>query len=134
MAIKEYGPAGAIFNIGALSIDDWGDTDPAITFDDINPSSTITYGIGGKTVKHDTVTIPKTVVVNIKPGGDQSRAMNALRTGRVVVQGYFTQVGSGESITLIDGVVNGRGQVGRASLTGVTDDQFTIEFTDSVEI
>lgn len=134
MALAEYGASGAILTLNTLTVDDWGDTDPALTMEDIEPSATLTRGIGGKGILNSTVTIPKRVTINIKPGGDQSRALNAMRTNRTVIQGSFTQVGTGEIATFIDGVITTKGQTGRASKTGVSDDQFILEFNDSIEI
>ncbi|WP_395303144.1 hypothetical protein R0L47_13310 [Pectobacterium polonicum] len=82
MAMKRYGADGANLTLFGIPIDDFGDTDPPITIEDLEPRATLKRGIGKTSVRLDSQTRPKRVTVNLIPGSDQVRQILAVeKTG-----------------------------------------------------
>lgn len=133
MAMNKYGAAGANLTVFGIPIDDFGDTDPAITIEDINPRAALKYGLGGTTLRLDSVTRPKRMTVNLMPGSEQARQIIAAEKSGADASATFQQSGSGEKVVMFDGILENRGQIGRAGKTSVSDEQFTFIFGDSEE-
>ena len=133
MAMYRYGADGANLTVFGIPIDDFGDTDPAITIEDIEPRSTLKRGIGRNSVRLDNQTLPKRLTVNLMPGSDQARQILAADKSKAVATFSFRQTGTTEVLAGFDGVLTTRGSLGRAGKTTVTDDQFIFEFSDSEE-
>ncbi len=133
MALVNYGAEGANLTVFGIPVEQFGDTDPAITIEDIEQRSTLKRGLGGTSLRMDNVTTPKRLTVNLMPGADEvSQILAASRSG-VDATFTFTQSGTGEFHAGFDGVLINRNQVGRAGKTTVTDEQLVLEFADSDE-
>jgi hypothetical protein len=111
---------------------DWGDSDPAITEDDIDPQSVLRRGQGGNAVRLDRINPGKSVVLNLNPGSADSAFMQALLNSKATIVYGRTQVGTLETVLGTEGAIVSKGQVGRGGQT-ITDDQYTIEFNGWVE-
>lgn len=133
MALRNYGSEGANLTVFGIPIEEFGDTDPPITIEDIEQRSTLKRGIGGTSIRMDNQTRPKRVTVNIMPGSNEARQILAAEKAGTDATLKFSQSGSGEKVTCYDGVLINRGQLGRAGKTTVSDDQFIFEFADSEE-
>jgi len=133
MAMNKYGAAGANLTLFGIPIDEFGDTDPAITIEDVEQRSTLKRGLGGTSLRLDNVTRPKRLTVNLMPGTPQVRQIIAAEKTGADATATFQQSGTGEKVVMFDGVVINRGQLGRAGKSSVTDEQFVIEFADSEE-
>lgn len=131
MAMFKYGPDGANLVIGGIPIDDFGDTDPAITIEEMEPRTQQKRGLGGAAVRFDNVTAPIRLTVNLMPGSDQARQLNALGRSGADITFTFAQSGTPEKWAGFDGVIENRGQEGRAGKSTVSDTQFVLTFNDS---
>lgn len=55
MTMKRYGADGANLTVFGIPIDDFGDTDPPITIEDLEPRATLKRGIGKTSVLKENV-------------------------------------------------------------------------------
>jgi len=133
MALTNYGPEGLNMTVFGIPIDEFGDTDPPVTVEDIEQRSTLKRGIGGTSLRMDNQTTPKRLVLNLMPGSDQVRQV--LAAARSGVDAAFTMsvTGTTEKIVGFDGILINRGTVGRGGKTSVSDEMLTFEFADSEE-
>jgi len=134
MAMYRYGADGANLTVFGIPIDDFGDTDPAITIEDIEQRSTLKRGIGRTSVRLDNQTRPKRLTINLMPGSDQVRQILAAEKSGVDATFSFRQSGTVEMVAGFDGVLVTRGTMGRAGKSGVSDETFVFEFADSEEV
>ena len=133
MALTNYGAEGANLTVFGVPIEEFGDTDPPISWEDIEQRSTLKRGIGGTSLRMDNVTAPKRLTLNLMPGSPEVRQILAAARSGVDATATFSQTGTGERIVGFDGVLINRGTVGRAGKTTVSDEQLTLEFADSEE-
>ncbi|MEI7261332.1 hypothetical protein [Pectobacterium carotovorum] len=133
MAMKRYGADGANLTLFGIPIDDFGDTDPPITIEDLEPRTTLKRGIGKTSVRLDSQTRPKRVTVNLIPGSDQVRQILAVEKTGVDATFTFFQTGTAETVMGFDGVLVNRGSMTRGGKTSVSDEVFILEFADSEE-
>lgn len=133
MAMYRYGADGANLTVFGIPIDDFGDTDPAITIEDIEQRSTLKRGIGRTSARLDNQTLPKRLTINLMPGSDQVRQILAAAKSGVDATFSFRQSGTNEMHAGYDGVLVNRGPAGRAGKTSVSDEVFTFEFADGEE-
>ena len=129
----KYGNGYSHLTINGIEIDDWGETDPPLTIEDIAARATLKRGTGKRSVRIDSATRPKRLTINLLPGGSQVRQIMALEKTGVDFYAKWTQQDTGEVIDCFAGVLTTRGQVGRGGRTTVTDEQFIFEFNDSEE-
>jgi len=134
MAMYRYGADGANLTVFGIPIDDFGDSDPAITIEDIEQRSTLKRGIGRTSVRLDNQTRPKRLTINLMPGSDQVRQILAAEKSGVDATFSFRQSGTVEMVAGFDGVLVTRGTMGRAGKTSVSDCSFVFEFADSEEV
>jgi len=136
MSIRDYSSADGLLIINGTNITDWGQTQPALSIEDINPRVQMQYGLGGGAAAMDPATQRKRVTINLLTGSDQARYLVALAKAKTTIQGSWTQLGSVEAEVFIDGRIVSRGPRGRiVENTGsLSDEQFVIEFRDSTEI
>ncbi|MBE5213272.1 hypothetical protein GMW39_10450 [Pectobacterium parmentieri] len=133
MTMKRYGADGANLTVFGIPIDDFGDSDPPITIEDLEPRATLKRGIGKTSVRLDSQTRPKRVTVNLIPGSDQVRQILAVEKTGVDATFSFFQTGTAETVMGFDGVLVNRGSMTRGGKTSVSDEQFIFEFADSEE-
>ncbi len=133
MALVNFGAEGANLTIFGIPIEQYGDTDPAITIEDIEQRSTLKRGLGGTSLRMDNVTTPKRLTVNLMPDSAEVRQILAAARSGIDATFTFTQTGTNESHAGFDGILVNRNQVGRAGKTTVTDEQLVFEFADSEE-
>lgn len=133
MALANYGAEGANLTVFGIPIDEFGDTDPAITIEDIEPRSTLKRGIGGTSLRLDNKTRPKRLTVHLMPGSVQARQLLAVEKTGTDATFTFRQSGTAEMVAGFDGIMTNRGSMGRGGKTSVSDEVFTFEFADSEE-
>lgn len=133
MAMNQYGADGSNLTVFGIPLDEFGDTDPPITIEDIEDRATLKRGIGGTSLRLDNQTRPKRLTVNLMPGSDQVRQIIAAEKSGVDATFEFRQSGTGERVAGFDGVMTQRGQMGRGGRTTVSDEQLIFEFADSEE-
>uniref|UniRef100_UPI0036DE4AD4 hypothetical protein n=1 Tax=Photorhabdus sp. RM322S TaxID=3342825 RepID=UPI0036DE4AD4 len=131
--MNRYGADGANLTVFGIPIDDFGDTDPPITIEDLEPRATLKRGIGKTSVRLDNPTRPKRLTINLIPGSEQARQIIAVEKTKVDATFSFFQTGTAETILGFDGILVNRGSTTRAGKTGVSDEQFIFEFADSEE-
>lgn len=134
MAMFRYGADGSNLTVFGIPISQYGDTDPAITIEDIEQRSTLKRGIGGTSVRLDNQTRPKRLTINLMPGSDEVRQILAAEKSGVDATFSFRQAGTVEMVLGFDGVLVTRGSMGRAGKTSVSDCSFIFEFADSEEV
>lgn len=134
MAMYRYGADGANLTVFGIPIDDFGDSDPAITIEDIEQRSTLKRGIGRTSVRLDNQTRPKRLTINLMPGSDQVRQILAAEKSGVDATFSFRQSGTVEMVAGFDGVLVTRGTMGRAGKSSASDCSFVFEFADSEEV
>jgi len=134
MAMYRYGADGANLTVFGIPISEFGDSDPAITIEDIEQRSTLKRGIGRTSVRLDNQTRPKRLTINLMPGSDEVRQILAAEKSGVDATFSFRQSGTVEMVAGFDGVLVTRGSMGRAGKTSVSDESFVFEFADSEEI
>lgn len=130
MALRNYGAGDTNLVINGIPLDEFGDTDPPITVEDIEAPSQLKRGIGGTSLRMDNQTQPKRLTVNLLPGSDQARQLEALIRSGVDIQFTLTVNGSPEKETGFDGVADNRGNRGRGGKSSVSDEQFVFQFAD----
>lgn len=133
MTMKRYGADGANLTVFGIPVDDFGDTDPPITIEDLEPRATLKRGIGKTSVRLDSQTRPKRLTISLIPGCDQVRQILAVAKTGVDATFTFFQTGTAETVMGFDGVLVNRGTMGRGGKTSVSDEQFIFEFADSEE-
>ncbi|WP_213881202.1 hypothetical protein [Pseudomonas sp. dw_358] len=133
MAMIDYGAAGSNLSINGITISSYGDVDPPIVIEDIEPRSALKRGTGGKSIRMDNVTRAKRLTIHLLPGSDEARQIIALDKSRVDFFGMFNQSGTAENVVFYAGILVNRGQLGRGGRTNVSDEQFIFEFNDSEE-
>jgi len=131
MSTYKYGPDGANLIVFGIPIDDYGDSDPAITIEEIEQRSTLKRGLGGSTLRLDNATAPLRLTINLMPGSPQMRQIQAAAKSGVDATFTFSQSGTNEKWVGYDGVLTNRNQQGRAGKTTVSDEQVVLEFGDS---
>lgn len=133
MTMQRYGADGANLTVFGIPVSDFGDTDPPITIEDIEPRSTLKRGIGGTSLRLDSKTTPKRLTINLMPGSTQVRQIIAAAKSGADATFSFRQTGTAEMVVGYDGILVNRGTMGRGGKTSVSDEQFTFEFADSEE-
>lgn len=131
--MERYGPESTNLVLNGISVETFGDTDPAITVEDVENRTTLKRGLGGRNLRLDNATLPKRVTVNLMPDSPESRQIIALAKTGVDFAGTLGIVGAGEKYAFFDGILETRGQQGRAGKTSVSDDQFVFVFGNSEE-
>lgn len=135
MAIHNYSSADGLLLIQGINITDWGESEPALTIEDVKPRTNFKHGLGGGRAALEPATTPKRVTIKLLTGSEQARSLVALMKAKTAIQGSWTQLGSVESEIFVDGRITNRGPRGRIAETsgGLSDEQFIIEFADSTE-
>lgn len=135
MATKNFSSADGMLILNGVLISEYGESDPAITIEDINPRMQMKYGLGGGAAKLKPKALRKRLTVNMMPGSAQSRFLVGLGKADITIEGAWVQMGTEETEGFINGVLVSRGSRGRISETpgSLSDDQFVFEFRDSVE-
>lgn len=133
MALKNYGAEGSNLTIFGIPIEQFGDSDPAITIEDLEERSTLKRGLGGTSLRMDNVTTPKRLIVNLMPDAEEVRQILAAARAGTDATFTFTQSGTNEFCSGFDGVLVNRGNLERAGKTSVSDERLTFEFADSEE-
>ena len=133
MTMHRYGANGANLTVFGIPISDFGDTDPPIVIEDLEPRATLKRGIGKGAVRLDNQTRAKRLTINLLPGSVQVRQLLAAEKSGIDATFTFSQSGTLEAFMGFDGVMVNRGQAGRAGKTSVSDEQFIFEFADSEE-
>ncbi len=132
MAISNYSIPGTIVVVNGFQIQSWGATDPAMTIDPIDPKRVLMRCLGGGAVTLSRSNEGRSVTLNLQPGSPDAAFLSGLYNSGATVTFSYTQIGTLETATGLEGVVVNVGQTGRAGMS-VTDDQFVIEFNHWVE-
>lgn len=133
MAMNKYGAAESNLTIFGIPIEEFGDTDPAVTISDVENRSNLKRGLGGGSLRLDNVTRPKRLTVNLMPGSDEVRQIIAAEKTGADATSTFVQSGTGEKVVMFEGILETRGDMGRVGKSSVSDEQFVFLFNDSEE-
>lgn len=133
--LGNYSAADGILTINGTVIDDFGESDPALTIEDVKDRTALKDGLGGNSVALDAVATPKQLTINLMPGSAQARYLVGLMKSKITIQATWNQSGTMEAEALVDGRILRRGPRARiAEQTGsLSDEQFVIKFRDSTE-
>src|SRR5690625_7818346 len=94
MAISNYSSADGLLTINGTSINDWGETQPSVSIEDINPRVALKRGLGGNMAAMDPTTTPKRLNVNLLPGSPQTRSHVVLIKSRVYIHATLSHTGN----------------------------------------
>lgn len=135
MSLPDYSANNGLLTINGIPITEWGETQPSLNVEDINPRVAMKYGVGGDAAALEPSTVRKRVTINLMPGSLQARALVQLVKAKTTIQATWAQVGSAELEVFIDGRCVGRGPRGRIAeqTASLSDEQFVFEFRDSTE-
>lgn len=133
MALVKYGRDQSNLSINGIVIEEFGDTDPAVTIEDIDVRATLKRGVGRTSLRLDSATRPKRMTVNLMPGSDVVSQLLALEKTGADMTATFSITGGNEKVAMFDGVITNRGSMGRVGRTSVSDESFILEFADSEE-
>lgn len=128
-----YGTNNSYLTINGIVIENFGNTDPPYTISDLEDRAVIQGGVGQTGVRLDNARRPKQLVVNLMPGSDEARQLLALEKTGADLNATHRVGGAGERVEMFEGVIQRRGDMGRAGKSSVTDEQFTIVFLNSEE-
>lgn len=127
MSLNNFSTDLFTVTVNGRIITDFGETDPPVTDDPIDPNSVLRRGQGGNAVRLDRKNPGRSVTLNLNPGSPDSSYMQGLLTSKANITFNRTQIGTLETAIGTDGVIVNDGQVGRGGST-ITDDQYIIEF------
>lgn len=131
MSIENFSTEKIVVVINGRTIQDWGDTDPAITEAPIDPQTVIRRGQGGNAVRLDRINPGRTVTINLNPGSPDASYMQQLFNSKANITYTRQVIGTLENVIGDQGAIVNDGQTGRAGQT-ITDSQFIMEFNSWV--
>ncbi len=118
--------------INGRILNDLGETNPPVTFQEIDPPSVLRRGQGGGAIRMDRINPGMRVTISLNPGSPDSAYMQGLFNSKANISAGFSQIGTLEVYTGTEGVIVSRGGTGRGGTT-ITDDQYVIEFNGWTE-
>ena len=127
MAVQNYSTDLFLLNINGRAITDYGETDPPVVHDEIDPQSVLRRGQGGHAVRLDRINPGRALTVNLNPGSPDSAFLSGLLVSKASLTCGYTQVGTLETAIGTQGVIVTKGSTGRGGQT-ITDDQYIIHF------
>lgn len=127
MSLSNFSTENGVVVINGRLLTDWGDTDPPLSEDPIDPRSVLRRGLGGNAVRLDRINPGKQVTLNLNPGSPDSIFMRSLYNSNANITYARSQIGALETAVGSEGVIVNVGPRGRLGQT-ITDDQFIIEF------
>ena len=133
MAMALYGSENTYLTINGITIENYGDTDPPYVISDLEDRAVIKGGIGQTGLRLDNARRPRQLVVNLMPGSDEVRQLVALDKARAPITATHRVGGTDEAVVMTDGVIQRRGDMGRAGKANVSDDTWTFVFLTSDE-
>lgn len=133
MAMTHYGADNSFLTINGIVMENYGESDPAYTISDTEDRANLKTGTGRTSLRLDHLRKPKTLVVNLMPGSDEVSQLLALEKSGADINAVHSIGGTTEKVVMFDGIIQRRGDMGRAGRTSVTDETFTIIFADSEE-
>lgn len=128
-----YGVDNSYLTISGINIENFGNTDPPYTISDTEDRAVINGGVGETSVRLDNARRPKQLVVNLMPGCDEIRQLLALEKTGADITATHRVGGTAEMVVMSEGVIQRRGDMGRAGKSSVTDEQIQIVFNNSEE-
>lgn len=127
MSLSNFSTENGVVTVNGRLLTDWGDTDPPLSEDPIDPKSVLRRGLGGNAVRLDRINPGKQVTLNLNPGSPDSIFMKALYNSNANITYARSQIGALETAVGSEGVIVNIGPRGRLGQT-ITDDQYIIEF------
>lgn len=131
MALPNFSATNSVLDVNLKELTDFGNTNPAVTFEYIDQKSTLRRGIGGRGTRFDSINPGIRVTINLNPGGSDSAAMSSFMEQKADITLTHEVIGTLEKYVLTDGVIVNMGQTGRYG-DGYSDDQYIIEFNTDV--
>lgn len=127
MGLPNFSIGNSLLELNGGEINDWGQTDPAVTFEYIDPAAVLRKGLGGKGLRIDSVAQGVRVTLNLNPGGTDSATVNGYLNSKEDMTLSHTALGTLETLVLTEGAVVNRGTIGRYG-NNISDDQYILEF------
>lgn len=127
MALANFSPNNTVIEVNGREITEWGQGATPYTDAQIDPSSQLIRGQGGRAIRNDRDNPGRTVEIMVMPGSADSAYLQGLMNSRADITLSKTVIGTGEISVGAEGVITNNGQTGRAGST-ISDDQYTIEF------
>lgn len=127
MAINNFSIDGSVHVINGRQITDWGDTDPPVTNEPIDPRSALRRGLGGNAVRLDRINPGRRLTIRLNPGSPDASFMQGLFNSKANITYAYNQIGTLESAIGTEGIITNDGAQGRSGMT-ITDNEFIMEF------
>ena len=127
MPLHNYGAADNVVTVNGREITMWGDTNPPITEEPIDPSNNLRRGLGGRAVSIPRINPGRRVTLHLNPGSPDGAYMQGLFASKATITYSRQQIGTLETSIGTEGIITNDATVGRAGTT-ISDDTFIMEF------
>ena len=127
MALPNFSTENSVLVINGRVIQDWGNTDPPYSHEQIDDKEVLRRGMGGAAVRYRRVNEGWRMTVNLNPGSNDSIFLQGLYNMGAVILSSYTTVGTLEKAVFSEGVITRCKPINRAG-PALGDDVFVIEY------
>jgi hypothetical protein len=127
MPLPNFSTENSILTINGRSIQDWGNTDPPYSHEQIDDKESLRRGMGGAAVRYRRINEGWRQTINLNPGSDDSLYLQGLYNAGAVISASYVTLGTLEGAVFSEGVMVRCKSVSRAG-PALGDDTFVIEY------
>lgn len=117
-----------VVTVNGRIISDWGQAEPPITEEPIDPKRTLIRGIGGNAVVLERKNNGKRVTLHLLPGSADSAFLMGLHNSGATVTYTRSHITAIDGTVCSEGVIINEPQAGRGGAGQIGDDTFVMEF------
>lgn len=117
-----------VVTVNGRIISDWGQTEPPITEEPIDPKRTLIRGIGGNAVVLERKNNGKRVTLHLLPGSADSAFLMGLHNSGATITYTRSHITAIDGTVCSEGVIINEPQAGRGGAGQIGDDTFVMEF------
>lgn len=129
MALGNYTVPNLVVVVNGRQIRNWGHSATPFTHAPIDPKRNLVRGMGGGAIITGRTNPGREVNMYILPGSPDAKYLNSLDKMGAVITLSYSQIGTGEKATALDGVIVNDGTTSRGGVdTSVSDEQFIMQF------
>jgi hypothetical protein len=127
MSVINLSPQNSVLTINGATVDEWGQTDPPLTLEQIDDKEVLVRGLSGGAARIRRINEGWSLTVNLQPGSENSKYLSTLANNAVGVSASYATIGTNENWIGTEGVMTRQPSMGRGG-PGFTDDQFQFQF------